>query len=223
MYGNVKFGSLSFPAANTELKLDGSKIAVNVGSNKVLEFGQGSGALSLTWDAENVVSMSDRRLKANIQPMRRTLRAMAGKQQHQPADCQTLGDGSVSCMQRNASPGAPAGDSALWMLRQLRPVSFKFKTNVDSRQMRFGFIADEVESVLPNLVRTAAGANSNLTNRKSVAYNDFIALLFAATQAQTDELDKMSKGLDVLQAEVDRMRAVRTERRKKLRRLFRLL
>lgn len=155
--------------------------------------------------------------------MRRTLRAIADKKQDQIADCRPLEDGSGSCMPVNVTQGMVAGDSALWLLRQLRPVSFKFKTSADSKNMRFGFIADEVESVFPNLVRTAGGTRTNLSNQKSVAYNDFIALLFAATQAQTEELDKMWKGLDGLQAEVDRMRKLRTERRKKLRRLFRLL
>ena len=39
------------------------------------------------------------------------------------------------------------------LLKQLRPVSFNFKNSAEAKQLRFGFIADEVEAVLPQVVR----------------------------------------------------------------------
>jgi hypothetical protein len=82
----------------------------------------------------------------------------------------------------NANPQA-----VTWVLRELRPVSFKFKEGGESKFDRYGFVAQELEKVLPNVVRTSA------ENYKYVVYQDLIALLTMSAQAQDDRLQEILK------------------------------
>jgi hypothetical protein len=59
--------------------------------------------------------------------------------------------------------------------------------------MRFGFIADELESVVPQVVRNVGNRNrADYEDQKAVVYQDLIALLVAASQSQTQKLDELS-------------------------------
>jgi len=69
-------------------------------------------------------------------------------------------------------------------LRELRPVSFNFKHGAESKYLKFGFIAQEVETVFPNLVRTVEN-----TNTKAIASQDLIAVLTFALQNLQKEHD----------------------------------
>jgi hypothetical protein len=53
---------------------------------------------------------------------------------------------------------------------------------MDSKNMRFGFIADELESVIPEVVRRPG--DREVADQKAVVYQDLIALLASATQSQ---------------------------------------
>lgn len=98
----------------------------------------------------------------------------------------------------DATAAAPKGEDAgaLWMLRQLRPVSYYFKKGSESKYMRFGFIADELESVVPQVVRQ--GRSDELSNPKSVVYTDLIALLTAAAQGQQQVIERQQGRMDKL-------------------------
>lgn len=65
------------------------------------------------------------------------------------------------------------------MLSELRPVSYFMKTenNVEAKNLRFGFIAQEVEKFLPSLVKTHPN-----TGDKSILYSDIIAVITMALQ-----------------------------------------
>jgi len=54
---------------------------------------------------------------------------------------------------------------------QLEPVSFKMTRGPEAKYVRYGFVAQEVEKMFPDLVREDAGGY------KAVIYQDFIALL----------------------------------------------
>lgn len=86
------------------------------------------------WQTENVVSSSDRRLKEDVRPLRRSL------------------------------PGAGRAEGASGVLRALRPTAFAFGggPGVDApRPRRYGFIAQEVGRVLPGATRqTEAGTRA---------------------------------------------------------------
>lgn len=78
--------------------------------------------------------------------------------------------------------------NSLNMIKNLRPVTFKWNTVTDSvtSGTHAGFIAQEVDTVIPQLVRTGAAG------KKSVAYTEMIPYLVSAMQ----ELIKQNKQQD---------------------------
>merc|ERR1712048_181745 len=94
----------------------------------------------------------------------------------------------------SAAPGAGyrmATTGPSWLLRQLRPVSFRFRRQPEAKfsesPQRFGFLADEVQHVLPDIVRTMSSYRGH-RDVKAVAYQDLIALIVAAQQAQQQQV-----------------------------------
>lgn len=149
------------------------------------------GQLHGTWVADAGYTESDRRLKKDIKPLRRTLAEF----QAEKVEARTIrGESS-------------AEDGALWTLRQLRPVSYYFKQGSESKYMRFGFIADELESVVPNLVRASGDSKSGLQDAKGIQINDIIALLTAAGQSQQQVIDSQERLMDQVEAEFEAFKA----------------
>jgi len=96
-----------------------------------------------------------------------------------------------------------------WLLRELRPVSFQLKRGPEAKYLKFGFIAQELEAVFPNLVRTVGD------NTKAVASQDLIAVLTLAFQNLQKEHDEYKKTvldqqreLETLKRRLDRLEAV---------------
>jgi hypothetical protein len=79
------------------------------------------------------------------------------------------------------SSSSPSTSAAEWVLRELRPVSFAFRKGPESKFVRYGFVAQEVERVLPDLVHTRG-------ETKHVAYQDLLAVLTLAGQAQHERV-----------------------------------
>jgi hypothetical protein len=80
-------------------------------------------------------------------------------------------------------------------------VSYSFRKGAESKYMRFGFIADELESVVPEVVRTVG--NQQVADQKAVVYQDLIALLYAAAQSlavkaqsQRQRIDTLAEGIE---------------------------
>mmetsp|Transcript_84491 Transcript_84491/g.225779 ORF Transcript_84491/g.225779 Transcript_84491/m.225779 type:complete len:485 (-) Transcript_84491:65-1519(-) len=126
------------------------------------------GSLHGLWLADTPVSTSDRRLKQDVVPLLRTL--TSGREQKSDGD-----------------------DPVSWVLRELRPVSYTFKGEKDTR---FGFIADELNRALPQLVRTTQGAYSG------VVYQDIIAVLTVTAQAQQSRIETLEATVESLVREV---------------------
>lgn len=95
--------------------------------------------------------------------------------------------------------------NALGIVKQLQPKTFDFKTaqypqmNLTSRQ-QYGFIAQDVEPILPELVTdnlfpakldSAGNVVTAAVNYKSINYNAFIALLMGGMQEQQRSLDSL--------------------------------
>jgi len=169
-----------------------------VGNSKAMTVESDGGILHGSWNSENVFVTSDRRLKKEINPLQRTLRSvMPGRDGLKVAKAGDM----------------TSGDGALWLLRQLRPVSYSFKKGAESKYMRFGFIADELESVVPQVVRTMG--DREVPDQKAVVYQDLIALLAAAAQSQQKAMEdlKQSMGtqLEELRAQVEALQQVKKE------------
>merc|ERR1719272_1404988 len=125
-------------------------------------------------------------------PLQRTLRDVIVPRGEKKAP---TGTGSPSGM--TGGKGA-SGDGALWLLRQLRPVSYSFRKGMDSKFMRFGFIADELESVVPEVVRRPG--DREVTDQKAVVYQDLIALLAAASQSQQKLIESQQARVEQLES-----------------------
>jgi hypothetical protein len=95
-------------------------------------------------------------------------------------------------------------DAIDWVLRELRPVSFTFRQGADTKSMnrhsqqRFGFVAQEVEKVMPDLV-TDTGAT------KSMMYQDFIAMITLATQDHQERIEQHNGEVGKLRSLVQRL------------------
>lgn len=173
---NVGFGgTLSGPATKTDeitdltsktkmtLQASGFELSVNTGTRGLSvqhDSGTGyvTGYLHGTWHSDATITTSDRRLKTSIQPLYKTLQQQAKDKL----------DGSGKSVQ---------GQEVNWLLRELRPVSFHLKRGPEAKHLKFGFIAQELESVFPNLVR-----KSGEDQTYSIATQDLIAVLTLAVQ-----------------------------------------
>jgi uncharacterized coiled-coil protein SlyX len=141
-------------------------------------------------------------------PLQRTLRDViapkAQAAQKEPPPSQTrLGGVTAQGAQATSS------DGALWLLRQLRPVSYSFRKGVDSKSMRFGFIADELESVVPEVVRRPG--DRDVTDQKAVVYQDLIALLAAASQSQQGVIEKQLDQMSELENRMKKLEEAKQE------------
>merc|ERR1719454_1499712 len=121
----------------------------------------GGGNLHGVWYADFILHTSDRRLKKNIRPLLESLDSRA------------------------AEAGAKE-PSASWILRELRPVSFQFKRGPEAKLQRFGFIADEVQQTLPQVVHQT---RDRADNYKGILYEDLLAVLASAMQHMQHQLD----------------------------------
>jgi hypothetical protein len=83
---------------------------------------------------------------------------------------------------------------AVEMLNELRPVSYFMKTNnnIEAKNLRFGFLAQEIEKVLPSLVKTDEDKN----NQKSLFYSDIIAIMTMALQHELHLVQELTVRVD---------------------------
>merc|ERR1719324_1447481 len=123
--------------------------------------------------------------------------------QSAPSPVPLLGPCAEGAAPSAQGPKSGTGDGALWLLRQLRPVSYSFRRGMDSKFMRFGFIADELESVVPEVVRRPG--DREVTDQKAVVYQDLIALLAAASQSQQKLIEQQQSRVDQLETKVDKL------------------
>jgi hypothetical protein len=188
-----------------------------VAYSKALTLESDGGILHGSWNADSTQITSDRRLKTDIRPLQRTIRDAMAKQAPGEADAiKFLGAASAAQQQvQNVSTPTASSDGALWLLRQLRPVSYSFRKGAESKYMRFGFIADELESVVPQVVREVGTLPvRQVADQKAVVYQDLIAVLTAASQEATKSLDIMDNRLELLRAKVKELREARARRKK---------
>jgi hypothetical protein len=74
---------------------------------------------------------------------------------------------------------------ALNKVLKLRPVSFYWKDKNIDKEKHFGFVAQEVEKVLPELVR------EDSEGKKHLNYDEFIPLLVAAIKEQQRQIEQL--------------------------------
>jgi hypothetical protein len=163
--GQLRFGdskiqySSSLPTASGGTA---SGLEVILGSTRALSASTVGGTLHGMWASDSIITSSDRRLKRDIEPV------------------------SVQLQREFAAAGRDLGadDSLGWLLRELRPVAYKFSRGPESKYTRYGFIADEVQALLPDLARELPSQPGSGTERfAGLVYTDLIAVLVAQLQA----------------------------------------
>jgi hypothetical protein len=107
---------------------------------------------------------------------------------------------------RHKKEVAPIKEGALNDIMNLRPVTFKWKEPKDSgmKGVQTGFIAQDVETVLPSTVLTQNDANKT----KGLKYNEIVAVLTKAMQEQQVEIQKQKDEISVLKTEIATLKAV---------------
>ncbi len=82
---------------------------------------------------------------------------------------------------------APLDTDALGLIQKLKPVTFSWKeaTSAGMRGRQIGFIAQDVQTVVPNLVVAASDPEKTL----SVKYDEFVPVLTKAIQQQQAEIE----------------------------------
>jgi len=133
------------------------------------------GTLHGVWTTDQTVTTSDRRLKRSIVPLYRALAESAPAPS--PPASGLLRGGQVAAPISAPNFGQQRDDIVSWVLRELRPVSFSFKSGPEAKHSRYGFVAQELKQVLPALVRGSG------EEHLSVIYQDLIALLAMAAQS----------------------------------------
>jgi len=210
------YGKLYF-ADDTYFEDVSSSLKVTVGGNSAMTLKSTGGTLHGTWYSDTVISVSDRRLKRNIMPLAETLTDNY-KQRGGPASSQHEGglwNGNNNDTSNNNATSLQLGEtpdtkSLDWVLRQLRPVSYHFKKGSDAKNMRFGFIADEMEKVLPQVVRELpdqedAEVDPILGKKKGIVYPDLIAVLTAMMRDFSGQLKAVQARVKTAELELDRL------------------
>jgi hypothetical protein len=179
------------------------------------------GTLHGTWISSSVSSVtSDRRLKQDIVPLMQGLTyelggsGMFGEQRQQFVHHELGSHEGVTLSPRS-------------LLHALRPVSFRYKSSVESKFSHFGFIAQDLERVLPGLVTDVTGntrssvggqQNQNAEQRsllskdegspeRAIRQNDLLAVLTLVLQDMDSRSGTEETGLTAraraLEARVD--------------------
>ncbi|CAJ1400431.1 unnamed protein product [Effrenium voratum] len=187
VHSRVRLGAdNTYVAYSTFIELDNDNIPVLYDTVQVYADISGSAKRGITikgdggrlhgaWVADVAVSTSDRNLKNSIMPLYQTFHGRGG-------DTKDV-SGGVS-----------------WVLRQLRPVSFKFNKGPEAKYSRYGFVAQELREVLPSLVRDIKGDGSE--GHLAVVYQDLIALLTAAAQMLQEKVSKQEAKITRLEEQL---------------------
>jgi hypothetical protein len=161
--------------------------------------GNPGGALHGTWTTEAAVEVSDRRLKVDILPLYQKLIEQYPRNSKKKLAVMS-GDDAATKTEDGIQ------DQLLQVIRQLRPVAFKYKNNAESKFSHYGFIAQEIESVMPNVVSTIHGGKGpefEKSAQKGIRHNDLIAVITLGLQSLDHRLLKLDKYLNFVQDKVD--------------------
>lgn len=148
-------------------------------STSKLQMTSTGGTLHGLWyldsDMSEGVSTSDRSLKTNIQPLLKTI----SEPPQVGVVAQAMGYEGLGGHERQLDD----------VLQQLRPVAYDLKGDTDKQ--RFGFIADEMVQILPQITRKSMTGDRYM----GIMYQDMIAFLVNMMQEMFSDLSRESAKL----------------------------
>jgi len=178
----------------------GSVVSWYVNNERGMSINNIGGTLHGVWMSDVSISTSDRSLKENIKPLQETLLSNQRKR---------------AAASPTSEQGAEKPNGASWLLRQLRPVSYNFKQGAEAKHMRFGFIADEIEQVLPQVVRELPEqpqpteeelrGDKPYEKKKGLVYTDLIAVLTSVVKDFGTQLQFMQGRMAAAESELARL------------------
>jgi uncharacterized protein HemX len=93
-------------------------------------------------------------------------------------------------------------------LLSLQPVTYYWNKGVcDDHSLQYGFIAQEVEKIFPDMVSTA----TDEMQTKSVNYQSFHALTVKKIQEQEIEIQQLKKTLETRQQQINELKGLINE------------
>lgn len=191
----IRTVTISDGTQDTYLKFGATTLELYAGAQKGMTVTANGGNLHGAWAAEATITTSDRRLKRNIEPLYRTIADRARDRWSSPS--------STTAASHLAAKTKSKEQPISWLLRELRPVSFHLKRGPEAKYLKFGFIAQELETVFPNLVRTLGDDDT-----KAVASQDLIAVLTLALQNLQKELEDYHTEMNDQNARMDRLERI---------------
>merc|ERR1712085_183788 len=94
------------------------------------------------------------------------------------------------------------------MFRQLRPVAFSLKTDLESKRTSFGFLAQELQALYPSVVHAGTSVEGSVPNPLSVSYQDLIAVITLTVQQEMSRLDLVQNLLVQVETTAERHETV---------------
>ena len=86
--------------------------------------------------------------------------------------------------------------NALDVVQQIRPVFYNWvdgRESINPGHQELGFLAQELEAVLPNVVHTLPNMDGRLEDQKTVAYDRLVSLLVCAVKELNAKVNALSK------------------------------
>ncbi len=94
--------------------------------------------------------------------------------------------------------------SALEKILALRPVTWHWKTDTRNQQLNYGFIAQEVEQLFPDLVSSRLWQDG--TDKKHIDATGIIPYAIAAMQEQQRQITDMRQELAEIRTTIDQLK-----------------
>lgn len=85
-------------------------------------------------------------------------------------------------------------DNSLEKVLKLRPITWYWKTDTQSMDLQYGFIAQEVEKIFPHLIEEKEQEDGS--TRKYMSTGDLIPYLTQALKEQQEQLTALRRQLD---------------------------
>lgn len=141
--------------------------------------GTKTGTFHGTWTADTAITVSDKRLKMNVLPLQQELLKISARR----TELNSFSEEDINLGNLERTEEFLNSKRILELVNELRPVSFQYKKNSESKTSRYGFIAQEIERVLPNLVHT-----DEQSGLLSLHTSDLIAVLTLGIQSLDSKL-----------------------------------
>jgi hypothetical protein len=209
-----------FGSAHSYIKYDTNVMDfyARLNNNPIMSLRNGEGRFHGTWGADFEIQYSDRSLKENIRPLSEIVQEArrAPEDSHAPgadgSNSSSSSSSSNSSKQQQQQPQhKDAGSDSQWLLRQISPVAYNYKkSDAEGRRTRFGFIAQDVRRVLPQVTR-----DFKSTDTMGIIYQDLIAVLTYTLQDLGSGIKTMGEKLASVETRIQQRKHFKAAKKAK--------